>query len=142
MVDTSLPVGTQTEQITHWLQYLKNEAASATNIFLIGNKEDLINKQTKTEVRQLFKSMKEKGYIQDFCLASAKTSDNINTVLDILRNKCTSLLKEDEYFMIPVLYKEVAELVLKYQAEGKILIGKLCDALKDRFRTFKGKIYV
>lgn len=126
VVDISLPIEEQREQVMYWLRYLKSKLRKFEDatIFMIGNKSDLTTKQQQEESTNFFLSLKNQGYSLDWIIISARKSLNVNNLITSLSNTCKFFLKSESYFGIPRLYKQVGEKLLNMQKKGKILLGE------------------
>lgn len=124
VVDISLPLETQKEQIQYWLQYLQTQISNIEEIpiIIIGNKEDLVSSEiSKQQSKDYFKSLQKK-YSLKYLIVTANKSTNVKPLLEIIRKKCSDFLDQKDYFRVPSLYKKVGE-YLKTLAESQVLIG-------------------
>lgn len=108
----------------HWLRYLKSQLKKLDDvpIILIGNKEDLISTQQKVDTISYFDSLK-KQYALDYVILSARKLANVKSVMTIFQQKCLALLNSN-YFVIPHLYKRVADQIHVVRKKGKLFSGK------------------
>ena len=127
VVDISKSLADQKEQVQHWLRYLKSQLEKLDNvpILLIGNKDDLISAQQREDTIAYFNSLK-KTYPLDYVILSARKVVNVKSFLKMLKSKCLSLL-DSNYFVIPRLYKQVAEEINQVRLQGKFLLGNLLN---------------
>lgn len=126
VVDTSLPIEKQKSQVQYWIRYLKSQLSEAEKVpmLIVGNKEDLLVKGNShfQQVQEYFASL-QKQSVRAITASSTKFM-HIKGVIDIIREMCTVLLKDKEYFKIPHLYKRVG-VHIKSQREtaGIYLLG-------------------
>ncbi len=124
VVDISSSLSFQQEQVQHWLRYLNSQLKKINDvpILLIGNKDDLISTEQRKDTIIYFNSLKKK-YSLDYIILSARDVINVKPLLQVIKQKCFHLL-DSNYFVIPHVYKRVAEQISQFKEQGKFLLGK------------------
>lgn len=124
VIDISLPLSIQKEQLNHWISYLKSQVSNIEKIpiFVIGSKEDLVTESQKLQIREYYSTLKSYTALE-FVTVSAMKSININVFIQLLKNRCMGLLNEKEYFQVPHIYKHFGDYIKRLRDKDVVLLG-------------------
>lgn len=134
VIDISTSLSNQHAQVQHWMRYLSTQLKKIESvpIIVIGNKSDLVKEEELQVTISYLSSLTQNHSIQ-YVITSAAKSTNVKSLLDILRDKCTILLGDKEYFMVPHIYKRIGEHIKQRRNRGEILLGNLAVWMTRRF---------
>lgn len=127
VVDASLPLDSQKQNTYFWLRYLKLQLREGNKhpVILVGNKLDLVKSEAeKQATTDFFESLKQAKEVEDYFITSAKNYINTKKVLKFIRDKCSMFLeKAEETFMVPQLYKRVADKIKELRLNRVLITG-------------------
>ena len=78
----------------HWLQEIRGNTKSEIQIFLIGNKNDLIEGTESEEIHTAAKEFTERNKLAGYFQTSAKTGENIDLIFENIAKKLWEVKEE------------------------------------------------